>query len=32
MTKNYIKIYFKDEKDDLRHTLKMVDLKDFELK
>ena len=32
MTKNYIKIYFEDKKDDLRHALKIVNLKDFELK
>ena len=32
MTKNYIKIHFEDEKEDLRHTLKIVNLKDFELK
>lgn len=31
-TRNYIKIYFKDEKDNLRHTLKTVNLADFELK
>ena len=28
----FINVYTKDEKDDLRHTLKTVDLKDFELK
>lgn len=31
MTKNYIKIYFKDENNNLRHTLKKVCLSDFEL-
>ena len=31
ITRNYIKIYFKDEKDDLRHSLKMVNLSEFEL-
>ena len=29
-TKNYIKIYFKDENDNLRHTLKKINLADFE--
>ncbi len=31
ITKNYIKIYFKSEDDNLRHTLKTVDLSQFEL-
>ena len=31
VTRNYIKIHFKDERDDLRHTLKTVDLADYEL-
>ncbi len=31
ITRNYIKIYFKDERDDLRHELKTVNLADFEL-
>lgn len=31
VTRNYIKIHFSDERDDLRHTLKTVDLTDYEL-
>ncbi|MBR5305098.1 MAG: tRNA (N(6)-L-threonylcarbamoyladenosine(37)-C(2))-methylthiotransferase MtaB [Candidatus Gastranaerophilales bacterium] len=31
MTKNYIKIYFEDKDDNLRHTLKKVCLNEFEL-
>ena len=31
ITRNYIKIKFKDERDDLRHTLKIVDLSEYEL-
>ena len=31
ITKNYIKIHFKDEDDNLRHSLKTVNLSDFEL-
>lgn len=31
ITRNYIKINIKDERNDLQHTLKMVNLKDFEL-
>ena len=31
MTKNYIKIYFEDEDNNLRHTLKKVCLSEFEL-
>ena len=31
MTKNYIKIYFSDENNNLRHTLKKVCLSEFEL-
>ena len=30
-TKNYIKIYFKDDDNNLRHTLKTINLADFEL-
>jgi len=29
ITKNYIKIHFKDENDNLRHSLRIIDLKDF---
>ena len=32
MTKNYIKFYFKDEDNNLRHTLKKVCLSEFDLK
>ena len=31
ITRNYIKIYFKDERDNLRHSLKTVNLSEFEL-
>ena len=31
LTRNYIKIHFKDDNDNLRHTLKTVNLADFEL-
>lgn len=31
VTKNYIKIYFKDNDDNLRHTLKIINLKDYDL-
>ncbi len=31
VTRNYIKIYFKDDDDNLRHSLKIVDLKDYKL-
>ena len=30
ITKNYIKIHFKDENDNLRHSLKTINLGDFE--
>ena len=31
LTRNYIKIHFKDDNNNLRHTLKTVNLADFEL-
>ena len=31
MTRNYIKISFEDERNDLRHSLKEINLKDFDL-
>ena len=30
-TRNYIKIHFKDDNDNLRHSLKTVNLADYEL-
>ncbi len=31
ITRNYIKIYFEDNNDNLRHSLKIVELKDYKL-
>ena len=31
VTRNYIKIYIKDNSNNLQHTLKTVDLSEFEL-